>query len=310
MERKPDKPDTTNRHLKEREQFSTHVFAHLLRQLDSVHARQDLAEWVSYHSSHEAAITLVWKRETLSASPAAVPQLLFIAGDVMLLNRTHAPALAASIGKILPRIIATILHKVQDTVQLQHLHRAVNDLVETMGSAAEIPKEWTSVIRQALNSSVERSRCGWVHEGLGVVDAVWAEASGCAEEATVRRGRFDAMYSKLYSREIDGTLDELAELSHLADEFLQQCADFEGKLGEIGSELRTRVVAWNDAEISSLEAEKATLLSRKRAIDEVEAATTQPRTKAPRLDSPTSPDEDFLDSDSEEDSRIILPGGK
>eukprot|EP01061_Rhynchopus_euleeides_P027761 TRINITY_DN45156_c0_g1_i1.p1 TRINITY_DN45156_c0_g1~~TRINITY_DN45156_c0_g1_i1.p1 ORF type:complete len:331 (+),score=129.46 TRINITY_DN45156_c0_g1_i1:30-995(+) len=306
--------------LREREQFSTGVLEVLLRQLVSVESRQDVAEWMAYHSAHEKAITMVWKREVLSAKIANVPQLLFAAGDLLQITCVKAPKLAAAIGTLLPRVVVTLLHKTrkEGTSSTKLMHRAVHDLISTLSTSPLLPKEWLRGMRTALESSVENANCGWIHEGLRAADDLWTEAGELIDSAQHKRTKLDELYSELYSRQVEGTPEVLSGIAEVADAYLKQCDEFEAKLETIRKELDSKVVSYNQKQLAQVDEERGALAAiRKRNLESLGEVITSPskaaRTDATPTTKPEAPpsEEDDFDSDSEEDSdakRIVLPG--
>ena len=286
-----DKDEWQEMALRKREQFNTGVMEVMMQKLTTVEARQDVAEWIAYHSAHETAIITVWKREALSAKVRSIPQLLFLAGDVIQLTATSAPTLAAGIGKLLPRLVVTLLNKAakEPPKQLQDLHRAVHDLIATLSASPYLPREWVTGMHAALEASVEQASAGWVHEGLQGVDRMWTEAREAYSQSYVTLQRLDEQYEGLRQRKVEGTPQQLRAMLALADSYLAQCDGVSQKLVDIGRGLDESVLEDADAGLAELERAQETLKRGRDASADELLQLLSPKAKAARLSLQKSP---------------------
>ena len=276
--------------LENREQFNAKMLEAVLKKMDDVESRKDAAEWISYHKAQEKTIVQVWKREVLRAEPKKIPQLLFVAGDVIMMCSVSSPSLSTSFANLLPRLSTTLLQRLhRDHSQI--LHRALYDVSKQLSGNPYVPKHWFNSIKNILSNKVaNHSHCGWLHEGLQATDEEWREAGILLGRCNNIKQDFDKQYLKLKSREISGTDEELHQMSGYVETFLSNSDHFIGRLSNIKKELSTKVLSHIDNQLNLLREHHESLTSLKKRTRE----ESTPAIKKSKLeeDSDESSDDD------------------
>eukprot|EP01063_Lacrimia_lanifica_P007739 TRINITY_DN14982_c0_g1_i1.p1 TRINITY_DN14982_c0_g1~~TRINITY_DN14982_c0_g1_i1.p1 ORF type:complete len:350 (+),score=124.70 TRINITY_DN14982_c0_g1_i1:59-1051(+) len=320
------------------ELFNEDELVRYLHTLTSVDGRRAAAEWMAYHKANDKDIVKVWKRELLGAHVSAVPQLLFLGGDVIQLTSAVSPAFAAGIGRLLPTLVQTLLNKAEQGTLGQHapdqkrgprknpakltpadlrtLHTCVMDLIRTLSTNPHIPGAWIRGIRKALQHSVEKMDYGWVYDGLRSTDDAWNLVEQASGKGEALKHKLTEMYSKLKYRKISGTPHELEKMNEWAAEYLVLADQFSERLEGLRGDIDAKVLNQTDAVLETLSARRQELLAlkNKRGRDDDALASDAKRQKtggtpgtrpadAPASDA--SEDEEDSDYESSDDGPKI-----